>query len=409
MNFYRINDKYVFSKFHFDGFEEILEDSINKADYLYYLTKMDPKISRRGFVLTSLSQLYSEGENLSLLVEEDIDFEIPNWIVSLFHNKKIKVININYENWRDELLPLPSKWRINVMALGDVGSTLTMGLRLLGNNIDIGIYDRSKERLQRWEYELNQIRIPFKETQLPKVRIINEEDLFNCDMFVFCASKGIPPVGTSNVDVRMVQFESNSQIISEYAKLAREKNFKGIFSVVSDPVDPLCKVAFLESNKDQNGNFDFNGLGANQIIGYGLGVMNARACYYSELDPKLDSYLYDGQVFGPHGQGLIVVNSMLNYDEELSNSLTEKTLNANLEVRKLGFKPYVAPSLSSGALSILATINGEYFYGSSLMGEAFIGAKMRLTNMGIEIPRYKMQEKLFNKLCETYNQLRSIK
>ena len=86
-------------------------------------------------------------------------------------------------------------------------------------------------------------------------------------------------MGSDITDVRMAQFKSNSEIIGEYSKLARERNFQGIFAVVSDPVDLLCKVAFLESNKDNEGNMDFKGLSSDQIIGYGLGVMNGRACF----------------------------------------------------------------------------------------------------------------------------------
>src|SRR5699024_8342117 len=97
--------------------------------------------------------------------------------------------------------------------------------------------DRNMNRLKRWEYELNQIRIPFDEKALPPVYLVDEKDLFNCDMFIFCASKGIPPVGSQVEDVRMAQFNSNSNIIKDYALLARETNFKGIFAVVSDPVD----------------------------------------------------------------------------------------------------------------------------------------------------------------------------
>jgi malate/lactate dehydrogenase len=32
----------------------------------------------------------------------------------------------------------------------------------------------------------------------------------------------------------------NARIINLYAQIAREKGFKGIFAVVSDPVDLLC-------------------------------------------------------------------------------------------------------------------------------------------------------------------------
>lgn len=95
---------------------------------------------------------------------------------------------------------------------------------------------------------------------LPMVEILTEDQLFDCDMFVFCASKGIPPVGAQVQDVRMVQYEANKGIISVFAKKARNAQFDGLFAVVSDPVDPLCRAAFLASNEDEAGNFDGKGL-----------------------------------------------------------------------------------------------------------------------------------------------------
>ncbi|HZH93166.1 MAG TPA: hypothetical protein VFD79_03615, partial [Tissierellaceae bacterium] len=60
------------------------------------------------------------------------------------------------------------------------------------------------------------------------------------------------------------------------------------------------------------------------------------------------------------------------------------------------------------ALSLIATINNEYFYGSSMMGEVFMGAKMRLTRNGIDIPSYDLHPLLKTRLEKTYNQLRSM-
>lgn len=302
------------------------------------------------------------------------------------------------------------KWRLNLIALGDVGSTLLIGLRLLGGELvdSIGIYDRNENKVNRWEHELNQIRIPFGKKDSPEIKIIYEEDLFNCDMFIFCASKGIPPVGSKIEDVRMVQFESNSKIIEEYSKIARDSNFEGIFAVVSDPVDLLCKVAFLKSNEDIHGNVDFLGLSSDQIIGYGLGVMNARALYYSEKSTDTKEYLIEGRVFGPHGEGLIVANSIENYDDKKSVDLTNKVITANLKVREFGYKPFVAPALSSGTLSILSTIKGDYFYGATYMNSIYMGSSCRLLDSGIQVEQYTLPPLLKNRIINTYNRLENI-
>ena len=57
------------------------------------------------------------------------------------------------------------KHRVNVLALGDVGRTVLLGLKLLGGDVisSIGICDLSAENLQRLEMEMNQISYPFEE------------------------------------------------------------------------------------------------------------------------------------------------------------------------------------------------------------------------------------------------------
>lgn len=411
MYYYKFNGCKLFSLDKYEELEQIKENTFfNSIDEtIYFLNKNNPLHSRRAFCVTDVSQLFSKDESVSILYKNDVtDYSINPIIEKLIEDRKIKSINTNYPTWKDELKNLPNKWKINVMALGDVGSTLLIGLVLLGKDIEIGIYDRNEEKLMRWEKELKQIRIPFNVDCFPKINILNEDELFECDMFVFCASKGIPKVGEQLSDYRMVQFEENSKIISQYAKIARKHKFKGIFAVISDPVELLCKVAFLESNKNEIGIYDFNGLASNQIIGYGLGVMNARAVYYAEKDPAFVHYKNEGRVFGPHGSGLVVADSIINYDEVKSEQLTKKCVNANVEVRELGFKPYVAPSLSSGALSILATINGDFFYGSTLMSDAFFGSKIRLTNSGIEIEQNNLDKKLRQRIETSYDELRRI-
>ena len=124
-------------------------------------------------------------------------------------------------------------------------------------------------------------------------------DRFACDVFVFVASRGIPPVGSQVKDVRMAQFENNAAMVKQYARMARAADFQGLWCAVSDPVDPLAKTAYLESNRDENGVWDGKGLRPEQIQGFGLGVMNARAAYFAKRDPRLASFLTEGRSFGP--------------------------------------------------------------------------------------------------------------
>ena len=114
-------------------------------------------------------------------------------------------------------------------------------MKLLGGDVisTIGICDLSDQITARWEFEMGQISLPWDYGAFPEVEVISLEKLFDCDVFVLVASRGIPPVGSQVKDVRMAQFENNAAIVKTYARMARKANFQGLWCVVSDPVDPL--------------------------------------------------------------------------------------------------------------------------------------------------------------------------
>lgn len=287
----------------------------------------------------------------------------------------------------------------HIIALGDVGSSLLLGLRLLGADVldSIGIYDMNENIIRRYEMEMNQIGWPFGSHPLPDVKAVTEAELLDCDIVIFCASKAVPPVGAGG-DVRMAQFEANRKIASYYGNLAGQKGFKGIFAVVSDPVDPLCKEVLLSS-----------GLHPSQVRGYGLGVMNKRAEYFARKDERFSSYLQSGRAFGPHGADLVIANSITDYDEALSDELTKLTVNANMAVRELGFKPYIAPALSSGAVSLLLTLQGRWNYSSVYMGNdrkgAFLGIKNRIFEGTAQIEDLPLSPSLYCRIERAYDNL----
>ncbi len=311
---------------------------------------------------------------------------------------------------RPGLFRFPRKSRVNILALGDVGSTLMMGLKLMGGDVvqSMGICDLSHSLSARWEFEMEQVVCPTG-AEMPWVESIGVEDLFDCDLLVFVASKGIPPVGSGVQDVRMAQFQENQKIVAHYAKLARQGKFQGFWAAVSDPVDPLAKVAYLESNRDEKGIFDGKGLAPEQIQGFGLGVMHGRATYYAQRNKAYSAYLTQGRCFGPHGKGLWVANSISHYEEEISSKLSEQVVTANLKMRELGYKPYVAPALSSGALSLLALLRGDWHYGSVFLEGIYLGVQNRLTPYGLETELYpRLPEPLFRHIQEAVAELQSI-
>ena len=69
--------------------------------------------------------------------------------------------------------------------------------------------------------------------------------------------------------------------------MARKTHFTGLFCQISDPVDPLACAVFRESNRNAAGEFDGCGLLPEQVQGFGLGVMEARARWCAQEDLSL--------------------------------------------------------------------------------------------------------------------------
>lgn len=408
-NQYMIDGKKVFSQFDYNEFEKVESNRFfDNDEIIYYLGRLPLRQSRGSFCICDTSDFELVDEDMALLKEPVDNPILPKLISEKMVNRQLMFINTEYPKWRQKLTDsFPSKWRVNLLALGDVGSTLLIGLKLLGGGVihQVGIFDRNESNLMRWEIETNQIRHPFNDN-LPTIKAISHEDLFECDMFIFCASKGVPSVESDVGDVRMVQFEENAKIISTYAKMARQKGYRGLFGVVSDPVDQLCYTVFKDSNTDSDGNWDYKGLSPEQIKGYGLGVMHARAVYFSRKNIALSHYEDEGRAFGPHGKDLIIADSIDHYNQENSLALTRMAVSANLEVRRLGYKPYVAPALSSGALSIIKTIAGDWHYSANFIGGVYMGSNNRHHRSGIELERIKMNYELEYRIKNTFDKLR---
>ena len=251
--------------------------------------------------------------------------------------------------------------------------------------------------------ELNQV-LPLEPGEAqPVISVCTQEQLFDCDLFLFTASRGVPPVGQEQTDVRMAQYEANRAMITGYARMARAAKFQGLFCQISDPVDLLARAVYLESNRGEAGHFDWQGLLPEQVQGFGLGVMAARARFYApelELDPEAI------RVYGPHGAGLVAANAPgADYDPERSQRLSELTRQANLRVRELGFKPYIAPGISSAAVSILQLLRGRFHYGAVPLGQAYFGCRSRFTANGLETFREPICPELLARLEQAYGDL----
>lgn len=295
-----------------------------------------------------------------------------------------------------------NKYRLQLVGLGDVGQNVAIGLTLLGGEeiASLELYDLNLAQVKRMEIELSQVSPPPGGRDVPTVYGISQEKLFDCDVFLFCATRAVPEVGSAVEDVRMAQYEANREIVALYARMASERDFRGLFLVISDPVDLLCMEA-LRSGRT---------LCPGQIRGCGLGVMNARGKYYAARNAELSSYLIEGRAFGPHGKDLVLANSLNPdaYDEELSEKLTDLAVHANMEVRDLGFKPFLAPAMSSAVFTILALLRGEWNYSAAYLNGLYFGALNRLQGGESEWEETAIPESLYRRLEKAYGSLEEI-
>ena len=293
------------------------------------------------------------------------------------------------------------KKRVHIIGLGDVGQSAAIALKIAGADTvsRIGLYDTNQNLISRMEIELSQILSPLGQVDYPKITVLDPEELFDCDIALFCATAFVPAVGQeAKGDVRMAQFSKNIRIIREYARHASKAEYKGLFGVVSDPLDLLCgEVArFLHPE---------------QVQGFGLGVMFARADYYAakraSKDPRFSYFRQSGRVYGPHGNGLVAVNSISpqHYDDAATEKLTNLTVGANISVRALGYKPYIAPGVSSVGLTIPEVIRGNWNDSARFLNGVFFGARNKITESGTKWEKEPLPDELYYRLRESYRAL----
>lgn len=419
MRLYRYNDCLILSEHSIKNLEKHRifpepDDDFGDVQALYYAVRT----GTHSKVLTRFvddSDGMEDKETLGYLVDHkrgrsivsELEAYLPVHLIQALRSLKAFFINVDSPRWMESIgkAPLSRPAKVHIMGLGDVGSTLAMGLLLQGEKSieEIGLYDLDEQRVQRWVIELGQIARGSGD-QFPRVKALKREELMACDVFAFTATAGIPPLSVTTGDVRIVQYEGNSRIVDEYARMARDQGFKGLFAVVSDPVDLLSRRAYDTSNRNENGTFDNLGLLPEQVMGFGLGVMYGRARYFAREFGVGFEY---GRAYGPHGKGLVIANDSLRgkYDPKLSEKLTKATVEANLQIRALGYKPYIAPALASGALSILDAIEGQWHYSCVSIGGVYFGCRNRLTPYGLEVERQMMDPKLVRRVASAYEEL----
>ncbi|MBI5755012.1 hypothetical protein HZA41_02225, partial [Candidatus Peregrinibacteria bacterium] len=221
-------------------------------------------------------------------------------------------------------------------------------------------------------------------TQLTKFE--NEEDLFRTsDVVLFIVSDVVPSLTIQKpkqTDVRMVQFPFNLGILRQYLEIAKNSQFSGLFAIVSDPPDHLATAVNNEIAQKISGNpYSSERLGNHQLPAFSglLNFSRAEWVIRNMGDENLkDSFRREGDVFGPHGQGLVVANARGdNFDPDLSRVVSQMASVANYAVRQAGKLPYDAPgvNLALGIIDILCGKDGPI---SLHIGNVTCGVRAKL-------------------------------
>lgn len=131
------------------------------------------------------------------------------------------------------------------------------------------------------------------------MEIVSPEEVFDGDVFLFCASRFVPDTSVTSGDVRMAQYQVNRELAVRYARMARAAALWRNVLRGQRSGGPLCRAVLERSNRDETGRWDGGGLFSHQVRGFGLGVMQARAMYYARKEPRFAAFLTEGRTYGP--------------------------------------------------------------------------------------------------------------
>ena len=125
-----------------------------------YLVEGDPALGRGSFKVTHPGQLKAP-HGLEVLDASRLpDFPLDAPLSAALTEGRLTAVNIGRSGWEAVLSRAAGggKKRVNILAIGDVGSTLLTGLKLLGGDVidSIGICDLSDQITARWEFEMGQ-------------------------------------------------------------------------------------------------------------------------------------------------------------------------------------------------------------------------------------------------------------
>lgn len=177
--------------------------------------------------------------------------------------------------------------KIIIIGAGHVGAAVAHSLVVRGLGDEIGVLDLNEKKAYGEVLDL-QHALPYTANSAQQLFVADYEDTKDADIIVF-ALHSEKAVYNDSTD-RLSLLAENAKEAKAVAKSAHAAGFKGVYIVISNPVDIITRIVQEHS-----------GLPVNQVLGTGTLLETSRL--KSILSQKLDvnPKVVDGFAIGEHG------------------------------------------------------------------------------------------------------------
>ncbi len=240
-----------------------------------------------------------------------------------------------------------SSSKVAIIGAGSVGATLAFDLALKGAVTEIALIDSNREKA---EAEILDIKQGASLGRPVNIEAADYDACADSAITIITAGARQRP-GESRVDL----LERNVAIVKSIVHSTLEGGFKGIFLLITNPVDVLTWVTHAES-----------GFPASRVIGSGTTLDSARLREYVARRCRVNPHNIHGYVLGEHGDTSFPAWSLLtiggiHIDEfcpscGACDDLAEFKANAAEDIRKAAYRIIEAKGSTCYAIAQAASL-----------------------------------------------------
>lgn len=304
--------------------------------------------------------------------------------------------------------------KVVIVGVGNVGKALAHQLVIQQSCDELVLIDRDHEKVWAEVTDLNHS-LGYSDTKM-KVSQGDYSACANADIVVLSVSAPYK-VGMNRLDM----FDSATNIIKQIVPEIMKSGFKGIFVVITNPVDAMTYLVHKLS-----------ALPANQVIGTGTSLDSARLRVYLAELIGVDPRSVDALCMGEHGDSQMIPWSQVSVGAkkfyEILDDNPQRLKNVNVEnikneitqiaydvVERKGATNYGIASVASTIIKAIikdvhtvmpvsTQLNGEYGF-----HDVFIGVPAVINRNGIkEIVTYHLSDDEMNQFKKSVDVLQTL-